>query len=217
MVFKILALVLNVLILVSVVPSSASLSIPNSEYQSLRSLYTNLKGESWTNAYGWESEYTTEFNNAVHPCSWYGLSCNETSPFSSISLNTSNTDVINTTHIVSMILSENNVVGSLPGHILSNFTLLGHLDLGLNSLTGTLPEELCTFGSNMVILSLWKNTISGIELIFVFSPFFFLKFNILHIKNVKYTAILKSSFLTFFEVLCLHTSFSSFLGLVFSN
>jgi hypothetical protein len=136
---------------------SDKISIPTVEFEALRSLYTSLGGSvgRWTNSYGWGN--WSQYNETlVHPCSWYGVSCNKTSSSSSSSPSSTND-----TRVVSLKLSGNNLAGNLSGSILSEFLHLHHLDFGINDLVGTLPSELCTFGSNLIILSFWKNSLSG--------------------------------------------------------
>src|SRR5690554_5353802 len=69
------------------VPAHAD--IPIAEWVALNWLYTHAGGSTWTNKTGWQGPRATA-------CSWYGVTCDATE-----------------THVISIILSSNNLTGYL--------------------------------------------------------------------------------------------------------
>lgn len=108
----------------SLAQSSADLNpLPPEERQALIALYNATGGSQWSNNSGWLGASGTE-------CKWYGVTCDypahiqKRPPF-----------------VVSLELSNNNLVGAIPpelGHLKS----LEWLSLLGNRLTGTVPESL---------------------------------------------------------------------------
>jgi len=88
--------------------------IPQAECEALEALYTNTVGSSWTTNTGWLE------NNM--PCTWFGVTCNSG-------------------HVTQLVLSSNNLVGTIPT-TLDQLTHLDKLWLNVNRLSGPLPSTL---------------------------------------------------------------------------
>ncbi|MVM40926.1 hypothetical protein GO730_29920 [Spirosoma sp. HMF3257] len=133
------------------------------DYQPLMDLYNGTNGPNWTNHTGW--------GNGTDPCTgnggqpWFGLTCNNG-------------------RVSEVLLTNNNLVGSLPGSLsmltgltvlqinqnsqlsgsiptgLGNLTALIGLELDNNDLTGSIPTDLSTL-TNLKALSLQYNRLAG--------------------------------------------------------
>lgn len=106
--------------------------IPTTECEALEALYNSTDGLSWTNRTGWLSTGT--------PCSWYGVTCQ-------------------TGHVRQLLLSDNNLSGSLPLGW-DGLDFLDQLELGSNRIGGALPGALSNFAA-MRVLALNSNHFSG--------------------------------------------------------
>ena len=127
-------------------------------------IYNQTAGQNWNNNTHWGNE-------SVSHCFWYGITCDHTSRY-----------------IISISLSNNNLVGTLPrslwklrnlqglciynnkglsGHlsdILSaNMTTIQRLDLGFNKLSGKIPEEILANMKSLVKIQLCCQKGRGLE------------------------------------------------------
>lgn len=93
----------------------------DSDYVHLRALYVKTNGSNWTNSNNWLS-------GCDELCSWYGITCENGK-------------------VVSIDLSNNNLVGSIPNNI-GQLTSLKELSLRNNQLVGSIP----TFFDNLLNL-----------------------------------------------------------------
>ena len=155
--------------------------LPSAECNALLTLYNNSNGPTWDNKTGW---LTTN-----QPCSWYGISCTA-GRVTSINLSYNNLsgtmpiELNDLTQLQTLILSTNQLSGSLPPlhptnldqlnllHLDNNQfsgtlpTSLGELNglteliLNHNQFSGTLPSQLGTL-SNLIFLQLDNNQLSG--------------------------------------------------------
>jgi hypothetical protein len=109
--------------------------IPTAERNALIDLYNSTDGANWTNNTNWRGDAGTE-------CSWHGVVCD-----------------VAETHVVSLSLDNNNLVGTIPGSIgdLQNLT---SLTLTSNQLFGSIPAELGSL-SLLTELRLRDNQLSG--------------------------------------------------------
>ena len=82
------------------------------ELESLQNIYNGTEGEHWYNNTGWMTEQDQ--------CDWYGITCDEEG------------------YVIEINLSSNNMRGDFPADSLSNFYKLKRLDLGNNTLHGTM-------------------------------------------------------------------------------
>lgn len=122
------------LVLCVVVASVASVSAD--KYRDvLMQLYDATGGASWNNNDGWGSQ--------DNYCTWYGVSC----------------PLHTTQDVTEVMLSKNNLVGTIPATI-GMINTLKNLDLSNNKLSGSLPP---VFGNmpNLVMLDVSYNSISG--------------------------------------------------------
>src|SRR3989338_10043251 len=113
--------------------STAQAAIPASERAVLDSLYASTNGAGWANNTGWGGAAGTE-------CTWYGIMC-----FGSPS------------HVVSINLPSNNLVGSLPS--LSGLTALRYFIVHSNQLTGSIPS--LSGLTDLQWLSIYSNQLTG--------------------------------------------------------
>lgn len=96
-------------------------SIDNTpETCTLLKLYESTHGNQWINSAGW-LEASKGLNN--NPCEWYGVTCNQDG------------------RVVSIELSGNNLVGSIPVN-LEYLDYLETMDVSSNQLVGTFPTQL---------------------------------------------------------------------------
>ena len=111
--------------------------IPQTERQSLISLFNNTGGDNWITKTNWLGDEGTE-------CAWYGIECSNMK-----------------THIAvtSINLANNKLSGSIPKE-LENFTGLQKLDLGHNQLSGNIPSEIGKL-TELNLIRLPNNLLSG--------------------------------------------------------
>jgi hypothetical protein len=91
-------------------------AIPVDECEALVALYNSTDGAHWNNHSGWLM--------GSSPCTWHGVTCNGTP-----------------NHVTSLVLSYNNLVGSIP-HEIGDLEYLTSLNLGVNQLHGTIPDRI---------------------------------------------------------------------------
>jgi hypothetical protein len=103
--------------------------IPQSECAALIDLYQSTNGGAWSYNSGW--------NDSLVPCAWYGVTCTGG-------------------HVTSIILSRNNLWGTLPAS-LDRLTALRELDLEYNAISGGIPALPATIER----LNLGANLLSG--------------------------------------------------------
>lgn len=108
--------------------------IPTAECQDLVNLYDTTNGLSWDNNGGWKSTDT--------PCSWYGVTCDNSSP---------------ERHVTELALDRNNLNGTLPEF--DALSYLEELDLYNNSLSGPIPNLSAL--TSLVRLDLFLNSFTG--------------------------------------------------------
>jgi DNA-binding SARP family transcriptional activator/Leucine-rich repeat (LRR) protein len=94
--------------------STGEITIPQTEYQALVTLYNETAGSGWKEAGGWLSDST--------PCTWFGVTCSRGS-------------------VVELNLPDNNLSGNIPPQI-GQLTSLHALNLEFNQLRGSIPPEL---------------------------------------------------------------------------
>lgn len=107
-------------------------TVPTAECNALVGLYDSTSGPSWVDNQNWKQ--------GGNPCAWAGITC------------TAN-------QVTSIVLPDNNLVGTLPTQ-LSSLTGLEVLDLKGNQLTGTLPTQI-TAMSSLLELDLCDNGLEG--------------------------------------------------------
>lgn len=95
---------------------TAVTEIPQSECLILVSLYYDTNGVDWTNNSGWLATDT--------PCSWYGIDCWTVGGYN---------------NVASVVIPFNNLVGTLPQNISSEFN---YINLRGNHLWGNIPSDL---------------------------------------------------------------------------
>ena len=84
------------------------------ELESLQTIYNETGGDHWLNNTGW---MTLKLDH----CDWYGITCDEQREY-----------------VIEINLPNNNVTGEFPSNPLSNFYKLKSLNLGNNTLHGTI-------------------------------------------------------------------------------
>lgn len=95
--------------------------ILSSERQVLINIYNNTGGSGWANRTGWRNASDSDFAAPGTECTWYGVTCSA-----------------GDAHVTRVLLSNNNLVGSLPS--LRALTSLGVFYGQLNHLTGSIPS-----------------------------------------------------------------------------
>ncbi|MCB2197308.1 MAG: leucine-rich repeat domain-containing protein, partial [Bacteroidetes bacterium] len=113
---------------------SVNIPISSTEFDALVALYNATDGDNWNNNSGWN----TTTNNVSND--WYGVT-------------------VSGGHVVELILTDNNLAGTIPPEI-GNLTHLTYLDLGRNQLTGSIPAEIYNL-TNVVTLYIHTNPLSG--------------------------------------------------------
>ena len=125
------------------------------ELESLQAIYNETGGDNWLNNTGW-------MTSKLDHCDWYGITCDEQKEF-----------------VIEINLPSNNVTGEFPFNALSNFYKLKRLNLGNNTLHGTMAwtygEELVNDASiffnlrDLDYVDLSQNNLSG-EVDVLFAP-----------------------------------------------
>lgn len=116
-------------------PAIAYPAIPAGERDALLALYNSTNGPAWLDRTGWGNAPGTE-------CDWYGIQCNE---------------LENT--VITLSLSNNNLVGTLPPQI-SGLTNLEFLDFDGDELSGPIPEQVGQL-SHLKLINFARNKFSG--------------------------------------------------------
>ena len=124
-------------VLLGALAPGAEAVLPAAEINALRALYKATGGAAWKNNSGWLVDGTD-------PCSWFGVQCAVTG---------------GQQHVSELLISNNNLVGTLPDEI-GSFTQLTAIDFGLNKLTGALPASFSTL-KQLYAISLKENSLSG--------------------------------------------------------
>jgi len=139
---------------------SAQSDIPEAECDALAALYHATDGGNWSDNSGWLVSTT--------PCSWFGISCSsghvEAVDLTANGLSGSitsalATELANLTHLSPLLLSGNQLSGTIPAE-LGSLSSLEDLSLHENQLTGTIPPELGNL-SNLGRLRLDDNQLAG--------------------------------------------------------
>ncbi|MCH7670191.1 MAG: leucine-rich repeat domain-containing protein [Acidobacteria bacterium] len=112
---------------------AAQTAIPETECESLVTLYDATGGDQWTQRTGWLTD--------PDPCTWYGVTCSAGSV------------------VTGLVRIGNQLSGSIPAE-LGNLTNLEFLFLGGNQLSGSIPAELGNL-TNLDFLDLCGNQLSG--------------------------------------------------------
>jgi len=120
-----------------------SSAIPGTERQALIDLYNSTNGDSWTNNSGWKTPPldTDGFAMPGTEGTWRGAA------------------VDGTPSVTAILLSNNNLVGSIPAS-LSDLANLTAIQLFSNQISGQIPPELGNL-ANLQGLSLSNNQLSG--------------------------------------------------------
>jgi hypothetical protein len=125
---------------------SARAAIPTGERDALIALYTSTNGDAWVNNFNWcagtcPSGGEPVFNDPGTECTWAGIGCDGAA-----------------THVTSIVLAHNNMVGPLPS-ALTGLTALQVIDLDNDALTGPLPD--LSGMTELSILDVHQNDIDG--------------------------------------------------------
>ena len=114
--------------------------------------HQNVKFASWnfSKANGLDGEYLNSKCNATS--SWFGITCVEFNY---------HPDQVSRFHVTGLNLSHTNLSGELSEQI-SKLTYLKVIDLGGNSIAGTIPDN-WRYLRNLEYIDLQKNALSGIE------------------------------------------------------
>ena len=94
------------------------------ELESLQAIYNETGGDNWLNNTGW-------MTSKLDHCDWYGITCDEQREF-----------------VIEINLPSNNVTGEFPSTSLSNFYKLKRLNLGNNTLHGTMAATYDLYEEN---------------------------------------------------------------------
>ena len=115
--------------------SSANTDIPQTEKDALLAFYNSTDGPNWRNKTGWNFNNPVIDNFTGQAGGWYGIR-------------------LNGGHVSEIILSANNLTGSIPSEI-KNLPYLRRLDINANNLSGEIPKEI---GDLKVLYNLQINT-----------------------------------------------------------
>ncbi len=117
--------------------------IPSSEYNALADMYNATAGSGWNEGAGW-----------LDPAAdyWYGMTVTPLQYNAAWILTA-------VSHVASLNLSFNNLLGSMPGSA-GNFPFLQQLILDDNNLGGTIPDSITNL-TRMQILNLDNNQLGG--------------------------------------------------------
>lgn len=125
---------------------AAHAAIPAGERDALIALYASTNGDAWANNFNWcdgqcPLNGDPTFNAPGTECTWAGIGCDGAG-----------------THVVSIVLFNNNMQGPLPAS-LSAMTALTLIDLDNDGLLGPLPDLSAL--AALQILDLHQNDIDG--------------------------------------------------------
>ena len=109
--------------------------ISQSECDGLVALFYSTNGPSWIDKTGWLVTDT--------PCSWFGVTCDESTP----------------KKVNNIYIRNNSLSGPIPGEI-GNLVNLTELNLGNNVLSGSIPTQIGSL-INLTSLNLVDNQLSG--------------------------------------------------------
>lgn len=121
----------SILLLIVLSTYSTNAQISKSEKSALVDLYNSTNGDAWT--ISWNLNSSSE--------NWHGV-------------------LIKDDHVVSIVLTNNNLQGIIPESI-GNLKYLDNLDLAFNKLTGELPIEISKL-SHLKVLKLEMNRLKGV-------------------------------------------------------
>ena len=121
----------------------------------LEKFYDALGGPSWKTATNWKSSKS--------PCTWFGVGCVNGQVVSLI-LSDNNLvgeipDDLSNLRILETVKLSSNSIGSLPRNM-DKLALLTHLDVSLNAIKGAFPSDLTDLG-NLVHLNMSHNRFTG--------------------------------------------------------
>jgi len=139
------------------------------DYITLRTLYLTTDGDNWTNNTGWLTAAEFEANPTMPAGTdmgtWYGITLNTDGCLATLILTNNNlvgsipTEIGNLTHLTGLALSHTQLSGSIPVEI-GNLTNLTTLHLSDNQLSGNIPPEIGNL-NNLNNLILDTNQLSG--------------------------------------------------------
>lgn len=133
----------------------AQTQVPQTECETLVTLYSSTDGPNWSDA------ATNNWNLTQTPCDWTGIECQDghitVLDRSSQGLNGAIPDLSNLSHLQYLWLDGNQLNGAIPD--LSNLSNLEYLWLDRNQLSGAIPD--LSGLSNLTDLFLRDNQLSG--------------------------------------------------------
>jgi len=148
-------------LLVAIIFSHQSFSIPAKERQALIDIYNATNGSTWINNDNWLDDEGTE-------CNWYGVGCYNGTVFR-IELPSNNlngqlpSSIGDFGYIRYMHLQDNNINGSIPSSIGNLKSLYDQapceIDLSNNELIGSIPQSYGTLPIDSICLS--NNNLTG--------------------------------------------------------
>lgn len=163
-------------VLLLLLSASVFATISRNEKNALLDLYTYTNGDNWTNKW--------DINQPVS--SWYGVTVVEDKI---VSINLSSNNLVGTIpnsiqdlkHLEIFNVFKNKLSGAFPSELFK-ITNLKHLNIAFNSFTGNLPESI-SLASNLISLEIFMNQFSGN-----------LPENISNLKNLELLSIFNNNF-----------------------
>ena len=168
MIAILLLLVIIILLLSeSGVYSKCTSTVSSREISALEFLYNSTNGQNWR----WHSPVGQwEFSGSVNPCNplWQGLTCDNHAPCTVVDIALSEYDLRGTIppqiswlpNLTSLDFSKNRLEQDIPSSI-GELSQLSWINLRLNELTGTIPEEIELLNGVLAYFDLSDNILLG--------------------------------------------------------